>query len=301
MTTTNFEYRVAYDLIQAGYQNWLQAIPGTIIGIVGLVMLMKRVKSHSVTADLKNSSISIFMIIFGMIWVAAFAGNYSIYAGLRDSVMKGGYETVEGRVSNFVPMPYEGHAQEHFDVNGKKFSYSDYDLTKGFNKTKSHGGPIREGLQVRINYVGESIVKLEIADDLTANPPTSTKSTHPPSLENSANKFKAHPEVFPWFMGTWAVLGVISSWLFFLSKNISLKKRLLPIFNIGTGILFVGFVFLMTGQPRIMLFVIPAVIVISILNHRMIRVCDSCGRTVTNNVWFSKMEFCSKCGAKLQS
>ncbi|MGH9970245.1 MAG: hypothetical protein ACREBG_20950 [Pyrinomonadaceae bacterium] len=60
-------------------------------------------------------------------------------------------------------MPFEGHADETFVVDGHRFSYSDYDETKGFNRTQSHGGPMREGLQVRITHVDGSIVKLEIA------------------------------------------------------------------------------------------------------------------------------------------
>ena len=48
-------------------------------------------------------------------------------------------------------------------MNGQYFSYSDYDLTKGFNQTQSHAGPLKEGVQVRITHVDGSIVKLEIA------------------------------------------------------------------------------------------------------------------------------------------
>ena|SRR6266496_3773201 len=110
---------------------------------------------------------------------------------------------------------------------------------------------------------------------------------------------KAHPELAPWFFGTWVVLGLCSVWLFFLNRNVAQKKRLLPIFIIGIGILFAGFVFLMTGDLTVMVFVVPAVALISFLNLRLIKVCENCGRTVYNNVWFSKMEYCSKCGAKL--
>ena len=33
-------------------------------------------------------------------------------------------EIVEGYVENFEPMPYEGHAQESFDIEGVHFEYS---------------------------------------------------------------------------------------------------------------------------------------------------------------------------------
>ena len=69
----------------------------------------------------------------------------------------------EGTVSDFHPMPYSGHSYETFAVNGVRFSYSDYVLIPCFNNTASHGGPIREGQQVRIAYSGKCILKLEIA------------------------------------------------------------------------------------------------------------------------------------------
>jgi uncharacterized membrane protein len=109
----------------------------------------------------------------------------------------------------------------------------------------------------------------------------------------------AHPEVVPWFIGTWIVLGVVGVWFQFFNRNIPQKKRLLPIFTVGSGVLFAVFVFLMIGDVRVLFFIVPAIALIIFLNLRMIKVCESCGRTVTSNVWFSKMEYCSKCGAKL--
>jgi hypothetical protein len=68
-------------------------------------------------------------------------------------------------VRNFKPMPYAGHAEESFDVAGVPFRYSDYQVSVGFNNTASHGGPIREGLPVRISFVGNTILRLEIRLD----------------------------------------------------------------------------------------------------------------------------------------
>ena len=102
------------------------------------------------------------LIIIGLGWFLGGLGNYLNFVELRNSAANGEYEIVEGRVEQFVPMPYGGHSEESFVVNSQKFSYSDYDLTKGFNQTQSHGGPIREGLQVRIAHVNGKIVKLEI-------------------------------------------------------------------------------------------------------------------------------------------
>ena len=83
--------------------------------------------------------------------------------GAVGALRSGKYQVGEGRVENFVPMPVSGHAMESFSVGGVDFSYSDYSVTAGFNKTSSHGGPIRTGLPVGISYVDNEILRLEVA------------------------------------------------------------------------------------------------------------------------------------------
>lgn len=112
---------------------------------------------------------------------------------------------------------------------------------------------------------------------------------------------KPHPEIVPLFITTWVVLGIAGLWLMFIDKNVPRKKRLLPVFIIGTGAAFVGFVFLMTGDLHVLAFVLPAAVLISFLNLHMIKVCSSWGRTIQSGMWFTKAEYCSKCGAKLES
>jgi len=88
------------------------------------------------------------------------------YDSCRKAVMAlrdGQYAVVEGYVSDFVPMPHSGHSMESFVVQGHRFSYSDYVVSAGFNNTASHGGPIREGLYVRVTYTNDVILRLEIA------------------------------------------------------------------------------------------------------------------------------------------
>ena len=104
---------------------------------------------------------------FAVLWttiasVAVFGGWTSTWL----AETRGQLAVVSGPVENFHPMPVEGHDSERFTVSNVHFAYSDYVVTAGFNQSSSHGGPIREGLQVRISYDGPSadatIVKLEI-------------------------------------------------------------------------------------------------------------------------------------------
>jgi hypothetical protein len=92
-----------------------------------------------------------------------FAGTYLEYSSLTAAKETGRVKVVEGTVTNFKPMPVTGHAMERFCVRDACFEYSDYVITGGFNNTTSQGGPIKEGLPVRVMYVRNAIVKLEVA------------------------------------------------------------------------------------------------------------------------------------------
>jgi len=77
-------------------------------------------------------------------------------------------KVVEGYVEHFHPMPSSGHDSESFSVSGVPFRYSDFEITGAFNNAASHGGPIKEGLKLRINYVTSNkqnlILKIELIE-----------------------------------------------------------------------------------------------------------------------------------------
>jgi hypothetical protein len=94
-----------------------------------------------------------------------FSTTFHEYTALRSAYRRSQFSVVEGRVTNFRPMPYDGHQDECFSVQSQTFCDSDYVVTPGFNNSASHGGPIHEGLPVRISYVGNTIVRLEVESD----------------------------------------------------------------------------------------------------------------------------------------
>jgi hypothetical protein len=150
------EYQVVFDIQQSGYHYWYLAVAciGLLVIFGGVYNLMSRQEKPSSYANVT------FTILFGMLWFGAWLIVFKHYSELGDALSRGGYEVVEGRVTEYSSY---GKDSESFTVGGHGFSYSGYDLTKGFNQTRAKGGPIREGLQVRIAYVDESIVRIEVA------------------------------------------------------------------------------------------------------------------------------------------
>lgn len=111
---------------------------------------------------------------------------------------------------------------------------------------------------------------------------------------------QGNPEqIFPIFFGVWVVLGLFSAGFFFLNKNSALKRKVWPPFVIVTGLLFIGFTLAM-GIPSDALYImLPAVVLITVLNLKAVQFCDSCGATIMSQNPLAKPEFCSKCGSKL--
>ena len=94
------------------------------------------------------------LIILIFVCCATVAAQVDMYKNIVVAYQEGQYETVEGRVENFVPMPYEGHAQETFQIDGVGFAYSDYSTILGYHNAKSHGGVVTgDGQNLTIRYV----------------------------------------------------------------------------------------------------------------------------------------------------
>ena len=74
---------------------------------------------------------------------------------------RGDYSVAEGYITDFQPLPPDGHGRECFVVSAQRFCYSDFHGTPGFNHTSTYGGPLHSGLFVRIGYRGNMILLLE--------------------------------------------------------------------------------------------------------------------------------------------
>jgi len=111
---------------------------------------------------------------------------------------------------------------------------------------------------------------------------------------------REHPAITAAFIGAWTALPIVGLWVTYLDRKVARKKRLLPLFIVSAGIIFVLFSLALTRDLGIMLFIVPAVALITFLNLRQFKVCPVCGRTIHSGMWFAKAEYCSKCGARLQ-
>jgi hypothetical protein len=157
------QYQTLFDVTDVGYRYWW--CPGVFVGCMALILcelLVKNLITEWRLSRFRRISLYILLGLCALWSLQTFVGTYQDYLQLRNALLQGKTVVVEGKVENFFPMSYSGHSMESFKVAGHKFEYSDYRITAGFNKTSSHGGPIRSGLYVRIHSLGNRIARLEV-------------------------------------------------------------------------------------------------------------------------------------------
>ena len=153
------DHQTVFTVLQKSPPWWLSAVVPTAVLAFTVLAIVAFVKYKTRRVAVVIAYVAMLFLVMTL----SPAGVSDMYARARDTYVKGDYSIAEGTVANFHPMPYSGHQNETFAVNGVEFSYSDYVVVPCFNNTASHGGPIREGLRVRIAYSGDCILKLEIA------------------------------------------------------------------------------------------------------------------------------------------
>lgn len=156
-------YVTVFDISKQPFEWWWPAI-GILIFALGIVLI----KLAPRWPNLKNAKVvGWVMLVVGPIFtIVVYNSVNSMWADWRSAYERGSYFTVEGVVEDFKPMPYEGHQEECFRVKNQQFCYSDYIVQPGFRQSASHGGPIREGLPVRIYYYEGQILRLDIRADM---------------------------------------------------------------------------------------------------------------------------------------
>ncbi|OAB80946.1 hypothetical protein [Cochleicola gelatinilyticus] len=95
-----------------------------------------------------------FAAIFSIVSIVRISNSINKLRETKQIFLNGNFKTVEGKIENYEPMPYTGHEDERFTINGIEFNYSDFSASYyGFHNSASHGGPIKEnGQEVRIGY-----------------------------------------------------------------------------------------------------------------------------------------------------
>ncbi|MGB3120563.1 MAG: hypothetical protein WBE58_17200 [Verrucomicrobiales bacterium] len=152
-------YKVYFDARDLDGRDWTFVVVNLLFVLLGtgMVLFRKRLRLSAFFPYLFfGISLTIAAVTGGGLWLGK-------QFGLPNKLRHNECEVIEGTVSGFLPMPPEGGI-ESFSVGGRKFEYGEEvsSSATGFSEPASAGGPIRDGLKVRIHHAGGAIARLEI-------------------------------------------------------------------------------------------------------------------------------------------
>ena len=139
-------HHVIFDISQKGY-DWLPICIGLLFiigGAIGMLSPQSRKTLYIVPA---------LLLLFGvLVSLSLFLFQYTNHQRYQAILDHGQYSVVQGTIDRFHPMAKTGHGNETFSIDGVTFSYSDFSVTPAFNNTSAYGGPLHEGMYVKIYY-----------------------------------------------------------------------------------------------------------------------------------------------------
>ena len=137
---------------------WLTTLIGPAILVLSYIVARYSPKQHA-------KAVAGLGVIIGTFWTIFVGMLFFQSARVVKDFRSGNAQILEGDVTDFSPMPTTGHGTESFTLNGVRFAYSNLEFHGPcFDRTILVGGPIKNGLHVRVTRVGNCIVKLEVAD-----------------------------------------------------------------------------------------------------------------------------------------
>jgi hypothetical protein len=162
-------YHLVYDVAQAGYSTSMLVV----LSFSSLLTALGAGLIHwpALTATLFEGKLGLdpgegpragrifawFFFLFALC-ITLLVGGLQVlrHAAFADASIRNTCSTVEGTVANYARRP-DMHDAEQFTVSGVPFIYTDQDpVGGGYSTTASRGGPMREGLRVRICYLAQS-------------------------------------------------------------------------------------------------------------------------------------------------
>lgn len=161
-----FSYHVVFDAASQDYVAWKNALPLAGFSVVSMLLWAllsgRRIREETQKIRVYRNLCKV-VAVFGAVGTSVIIGfTWCNFIELRSALKNGAFDEVEGVVNDFVPEGMDGHPMEKFRVGAVSFRYSSSDISSAFHQTRAQGGPIREGLHVRIATVNGAIARLEI-------------------------------------------------------------------------------------------------------------------------------------------
>ncbi len=114
------EYKTVFNVLQSR-PPWQPQVIVVVIAVFVTIAAVVAVTRYRQRKLIVGIMYGVFLLVAATVYPVS--GIRDMYQRAQDTYSTGQYETVEGVVTDFHPMPYSGHQNETFIVSGVPFSF----------------------------------------------------------------------------------------------------------------------------------------------------------------------------------
>jgi hypothetical protein len=154
--------QVYYDISRDGFRLWWFPVVFCLFGFYPFLLYYW--KANLVPKTLAPTDT--LYLILGFIFIVS-GLFFSIYMWQQfehscKALKNGNCKIVEGSVTEHRITSTGNRESESFIVADKQFSYADNIVVVGFNRTPKHGGKIKNDMNLKVFYLEDRIIRIEI-------------------------------------------------------------------------------------------------------------------------------------------
>jgi hypothetical protein len=155
------EYTVVFDVRESGYRyGWIATAP-LILAVFAPIWVYAVLRYRG--RKLPRWCYAIMPlppVALSAFWLLT---SWTDYSRLRSALEQGRCVVVEGVIQDYRAAPPTGHGKESFVVNSQYFEFQEGASMPGFSFERRNGGPLANGVRVRVHHMGNDIARLEVA------------------------------------------------------------------------------------------------------------------------------------------
>lgn len=144
---------VIYDVAQEPIHIW-PVVLGLCL-LLPLVIVATRIRRLSLIQR-------VAILVLALLWNIVSMTNVWHHLQLRAALARGEFSRTEGPITEYHALGERTHGLERFTVNNHSFGFIDGGFGPGFKRTRRTGGQLYMGSYVRVFYIGDTIVHLEL-------------------------------------------------------------------------------------------------------------------------------------------
>jgi hypothetical protein len=160
------EFDVLFDVRTAEFSSWIAFGPMVVL-VAALVveLIRRRAELRTIFRVPTNPRMAVYLL--AAVVLASMAGGlFRGYAEEQNEFVRvldaNQARTVEGVILNYTPQQWTGRPLEKFRVDTSLFSFDGFGASPAYHQRLRSGGPLREGMRVRVFEHRGNILRIEV-------------------------------------------------------------------------------------------------------------------------------------------